>query len=125
MLADLAPAVLVLGRVLLGGLFVYAGVHHFFIMPPLTAMISRRGVPYPRFVVIAGSMFQAIAGSLFILGIYVATSAFCLIAFTIAASVMLLNFWDMEGPARESTKTAWQTNLAIVGGLLIAAAYAL
>ncbi len=112
------------GRVLLGGLFVYAGVHHFFIMPRVTAMISTRGVPAPRLVLIAGSVFQIVAGALFIAGISVAAAAFGLIAFTLAASIMLLNFWDIEGPMREVAKTAWQTNLAIIGGLLIAAAYA-
>ncbi len=116
---------LVLGRVLLGGLFVYGGVHHFFIMVPLTAAVSARGVPAPRLVLIVGSVFQIIAGALFLLGVYVATSAFGLIAFTIIASIMMLNFWDMEGQMRATAKTMWQTNLAIIGGLLIAAAYAL
>jgi putative oxidoreductase len=116
---------LVLGRILLGGLFVYGGVHHVFIMAPLTAAISARGVPAPRLVLIAGSAFQTIAGALFTLDVYVAACAFGLIAFTIIASIMLLNFWDMEGQMRATAKTMWQTNLAIIGGLLIAAAYAL
>jgi putative oxidoreductase len=120
-----SPTLLVLGRFLLGGLFVYGGVHHFFIMSPLTSAISARGIPAPRLVLIAGSVFQIIFGALFILGIYVAASAFCLIAFTIVASIMLLNFWDMEGQMRQVAKTAWQTNLAIIGGLLIATAYPL
>lgn len=38
---------------------------------------------------------------------------------------MLLNFWDMEGPAREAARNVWQSNLAIIGGLLIAAAHAI
>ncbi len=120
-----SPALLVIGRLLLGGLFVYGGVHHFFIIPPLTAAISARGIPVPRLVLIAGSLFQIAAGGLFIFGIHVATSAFGLIVFTITASIMLLNFWDMEGPMRETAKTMWQMNLAIIGGLLIAAEYAL
>ncbi len=122
---DLGSSILTLGRILLGGLFVYGGIHHFFIMPPLTAALSARGVPAPRLVLIAGSIFQTIAGAFFIAGTYVAASAFCLIAFTIAASIMLLNFWDMAGAMRDTAKTMWQTNIAIIGGLLIAAAHAL
>jgi len=121
---SLSAFLLWLGRVLLGGFFVYAGVHHFLIMPPLTAMISARGIPYPRLVLIVGSAFQIVAGTLFVMNICTATAAFGLIVFTIAASVMLLNFWDMDEPMRQTAKTAWQTNTAIVGGLLIAAAYA-
>ena len=118
-------AILTLGRILLGGLFVYGGIHHFFIIPTLASAIAARGVPAPRVVLIGGSIVQTIAGALFILGAYVAASAFCLIAFTVAASIMLLNYWDMEGPMRDTAKTMWQTNLAIIGGLLIAAAYSI
>ncbi|WP_414463020.1 DoxX family protein [Hyphomicrobium sp. B1] len=121
---SLSAFLLGLGRVLLGGFFVYAGVHHFFIMPPLTAMVAARGIPYPRLVLIVGSLFQIVAGALFVLNIFTAAAAFGLIVFTIAASVMLLNFWNMDEPMRQTAKTAWQTNAAIVGGLLIAAAYA-
>ncbi len=125
MLTTLSPVLLFGGRVLLGGLFVYGGVHHFFIMPPLTGMIAARGVPAPRLVLIAGSVFQIIFGALFILGFQTAISAFCLVAFTVVSSIMLLNFWSMEGPMRETAKTVWQTNMAIIGGLLIAAGYAI
>jgi putative oxidoreductase len=124
MTLSLGALLLVLGRVLLGGFYVYAGVHHFFIMPPLTAMISARGIPFARIVLILGSLFQIVAGALFILNIFTVAAALGLIVFTIAASIMLLNFWDMDEPMRQTAKTAWQTNTAIVGGLLIAAAYA-
>jgi putative oxidoreductase len=46
--------------------------------------------------------------------------------FTIAASVMMANFWDMPaGEPREMLKGVCLSNMAIVGGLLIAAAQAL
>jgi putative oxidoreductase len=57
-------------------------------------------------------------------GIYPFWAAWLLIGFTIVASIVLVNFWSMEGQAREDAIRTWQTNTAIVGGLLIAAAYA-
>jgi len=48
-----------------------------------------------------------------------------LILFTIVASIMLLNFWDMEGPSRESAMNGFLSNIAIIGGLLLAAAGAI
>jgi putative oxidoreductase len=46
--------------------------------------------------------------------------------FTIAASVMLVNFWDLPtGEPREMLKGVFASNAAIVGGLLIAAAQAM
>jgi putative oxidoreductase len=37
---------------------------------------------------------------------------------------MMCNFWDMKGAEREAMKNVWLSNLAIIGGLLIAASQA-
>lgn len=113
------------GRLLLGGLFVVGGVHHFFILPGITQALAARGVPTARLVLLSGSVFQILAGLALIFGFYPAWAALGLVVFTVAASVLLVNFWDMEGPARASAINTWQSNLAIIGGLLVAAAYSL
>ncbi|MBX4927950.1 putative oxidoreductase [Rhizobium binae] len=122
---DLAFVILILGRLLLGGLFVAGGIHHFFVIVPITDAIEARGVPFAKWVLLSGSVFQNAAGLLLMLGLFVTAAAFALIIFTLAASVMLLNFWDMEGTARDSAVNSWKSNMAIIGGLLTAAAGAL
>lgn len=122
---NLAQALLIVGRLLLGGLFVFAGVRHMFLIPVLTQAIAARGVPFPRLVLLAGSSFQFVGGVLLIVGPWMPAAAFGLIVFMIAASVMLLNFWDMDGPARQNIINVWLSNMAIVGGLLVTAAQAL
>ncbi|MBP2443881.1 DoxX family protein [Rhizobium leguminosarum] len=117
-----ALMMIVLGRLLLGGLYVAGGIHHFFVIVPLTDAIEARGVPLAKWVLLSGSMFQIVAGLLLMLGLFVTAAAFGLILFTLAATIMLLNFWDMQGTARESAINTWKTNMAIIGGLLIAAA---
>ncbi|ACI56494.1 DoxX family protein [Rhizobium leguminosarum bv. trifolii WSM2304] len=117
-----ALMMIVLGRLLLGGLYVAGGIHHFFVIVPLTDAIEARGVPFAKWVLLSGSMFQILAGTLLILGLFVTAAAFGLILFTLAATVMLLNFWDMQGTARESAINTWKTNMAIIGGLLVTAA---
>jgi len=91
----------------------------------LTEVIAARGVPAPRLVLLVGSAFQFVAGLLLILGLFVVPAALALVLFTLTASVMLVNFWDMEGPARDAAINVWLSNLAIVGGLLISAAHAM
>lgn len=113
----------ILGRLLLGGLFVIGGVRHFFILPAIAQVMAARGVPAPRLVLIAGSAFQIAAGLLLILGMFVLLASAGLAIFTVIASAMLLNFWDMEGAARDAAKNNWLSNIAIIGGLLIAAAH--
>lgn len=122
MSTDLPHIILLLGRLLLGGLFVLAGVRHMFLVSVLTQMIAARGVPFPRVVLLAGSAFQFIAGLLVIFGLLLPVAAFGLVLFTLAASVMLLNFWDMEGQPRQNTINVWLSNMAIIGGLMITAA---
>jgi len=116
---------LMVGRLLLGGLFVFAGIRHLFIIPPVSQAIAARGIPMPKLVLLAGTAFEIAAGLLLVLGIMVPFAALGLVLFTLAASVMLMNFWSMQGPAREAAVNGWQSNIAIVGGLLIAAAHSL
>ncbi|TCT05696.1 DoxX family protein [Aquabacter spiritensis] len=122
---DAALLMLALGRILLGGLFVYGGVRHFFILPAVSSALAARGVPGPRLVLIVGSVFELVAGALLAAGVFVRPAALGLVLFTAAACVLLLNFWDMKpGPERETAKNFVQSNMAIIGGLLIAAATA-
>jgi putative oxidoreductase len=123
--AQFADTLLTLGRVLLGGLFVFGGIRHFFIVPILTEVMEKRGVPFPKFTLLLGSAFQTIVGALLMAGWFVVPAAFGLIAFTIVASIMLLNFWDMQGEAREAARNNWAVNVGVIGGLLLAAAQAM
>jgi len=58
------------------------------------------------------------------IGMYAAYAALGLVMLTIAASAMLLDFRNMTGQQRHGAITQLQSNRAIVGGLLVAAAYA-
>lgn len=116
---------LVIGRLFLGGVFVFAGMRHLFIIPMISQAIAQRGVPAPRLVLVSGTAFQIAAGLLLIFGILVPIAALGLVLFTISASVMLLNFWSMEGAAREGALNGWLSNLGVMGGLVIVAAHSM
>ena len=100
-------------------------MRHLFIIPAVSQAIAQRGVPAPRLVLISGTAFQIAAGLFLILGFLVPIAAAGLVIFTIAASVMLLNFWSMEGAAREGALSGWLSNLGVIGGLLTAAAHSI
>lgn len=113
------------GRILLGGIFVVAGLHHLRIVPILTAAVEARGLPLPRAVVLIGTGFQITAGLTLMYGMFIAWAALGLILFTIVASVMLVNFWDKQGEERIALANAFRTNVGLIGGLLLAAAQGL
>jgi putative oxidoreductase len=121
MTPDVTHSMIVAGRILMGGFYVIAGVHHFYLLDPLTKMIAARGVPAPGSVLILGSLLQLVAGLLLMVGIFPMLAAMALIISTLVASAMLLNFWTMKGDERRHAFTQWQCNLALIGGLLAVA----
>jgi putative oxidoreductase len=120
-------ALIALGQLLIGGLYVYGGLSHFGpAAQKIILLLEARGVPMPRESLYAASAFQALCGALLMLGTAVVPAAVGLIVFTIAASVAMANFWDLpEGEAREALQNVWASNAAIIGGLLLAIAQAL
>jgi len=123
--SDLAPTLVAVGRALLGCLFVAGGIRHLTIFTAVAKDMARRGVPFPRFVLAAGTAFQVAGGMLLILGMFVVPAALGLIVFTVAATVMMLNFWNMAGETRGWAINNWLSNIGIVGGLLLVAAQGL
>ena len=116
-----ADLIVLAGRILLGGMFVVAGLRHLTIVPVLSAAVAARGVPFPRAVLLAGTAFQIGAGLALVLGVFTSWAALGLILFTIVASVLLVNFWDKEGEERIALTNAFQTNIGLIGGLMISA----
>ena len=90
-----------------------------------TQAIAARRIPAAKLALLSGTAFQIVAGLALIFDFYPTWAALGLVAFTVAASVLLLNFWSMEGPARDNAVNAWQSNLVIIGGLLVTAAHSL
>jgi putative oxidoreductase len=115
-------AFVIVGRVLLGLLFVVGGIKHFGELVPLTEACRARGVPLPRFSLIAASLFQIVAGAMVMLGLFVPWAVMGLIIFTLVASVVMLDFWNKPPEAKDGMINVWMSNLAIIGGLLVAAA---
>jgi len=115
------------GQLLMGALFVWGGLNHFGPAgESIVPLLAARGVPMPRESLYAVSVFEVLAGACLMLGITVAPAALGLAGFTVVASIVMANFWDLPaGQPREMLKGVCASNAAIVGGLLIAAAEAL
>jgi putative oxidoreductase len=91
----------------------------------LTLAVAARGVPRPRAMLLAGTGFQIVAGLALALGFFVTWAALGLILFTVVASLLLVNFWDKDGEERIALTNAFQTNIGLIGGLMLVAAQGL
>lgn len=118
---DFSTALTAIGRILLGGAFVFAGIRNIMNASLVSGMIAARGVPMARPALYTGIALQIVAGLLFAAGLWVPCAAAALIVFLIAATPMFHNFWDVQGPERAAKINGWVSNVALAGGLLIAA----
>ncbi|MER8748534.1 DoxX family protein [Mesorhizobium sp. M1050] len=116
--ADLPSGLLFLGRLLLGGAFVFAGLRNIQNAALLTQLMAARGVPQARLALWLGIVLQVAAGVLVIAGLCTAIAAAVLLLFLIVATPMFHNFWDHQGPDRASRINGFVGNVALGGGFL-------
>ena len=116
---DLQPA-LHPGLVLMGGMFVWAGVHHFRNFKVLTGWLVSKRWPFPRTLLTLGSILQIVAGALLMAGVLIPVATVSLIVFTVVANVTLLDFWRQPSDTRDTARNAFAGNIALIGGLMLA-----
>ncbi|MER8465899.1 DoxX family protein [Mesorhizobium sp. M1396] len=116
--ADLPSTLLFLGRLLLGGAFVFAGLRNIQNAAFLTQLMAARGVPQARPALWLGIVLQVGAGVLVIAGLWTAIAAAVLLVFLIVATPMFHNFWDHQGADRASRINGFVGNVALSGGFL-------
>lgn len=115
---DLPSTLLFLGRLLLGGVFLFAGLRNIQNAAFLTQLMAARGVPQARLALWVGIVLQIVAGALVIVGLWTTMAAAVLVVFLIAATPMFHNFWDHQGPDRASRINGFVGNVALSGGFL-------
>jgi putative oxidoreductase len=115
----LSVLLIIVGRFLLGGYFVQAGVRNFMKVPLHTGILEKKGIPMPRESLIVALVVQVLGGLSVALGVFPAIGAIGLILFTIAANYLYHNFTQFTGVDRESHLGSVLTNAAIIGGLLL------
>jgi putative oxidoreductase len=109
-----------LGLILIGGVFVWSGVHHFLQFRTRTAWLASKKWPAPAALLTLGALLEIAGGLALITGQYVQIAALALIVFTVVASVTLLDFWNQTAEARTAAQNAFTGNIALIGGLILA-----
>ena len=109
-----------LGALLVGGVFVFAGIEHFLKFAAMRDDLAAQKFPAPALMLAAGSAVEVVAGFLLAVGMARPFAAGALILFTLATNLMLLRFWACEEPERQVLRNAFLINIAVIGGLLLA-----
>ena len=119
---EVDSALIIVGRIGLGGYFLIAGIRNFMNLAVLDPMMAARNPPQPALLLRAGLTVQTLAGAMVTLSLWPALGAFALTLFTIAANAMFHAFWEHTGDERRTHINSVLTNCAVVGGLLLAIA---
>lgn len=76
-------------------------------------------VPWTPFLLVVATLFELLGGLSVLLGIKEKLGAALLVLFLIPTTILIHQFWFIEGMAREVQITHFLKNLAILGGLLM------
>ena len=115
----MAQAFLV-GRILVGGYYLFSAFHHFTDTHALAAHAASRGVPMPVVAVILAGVLLAIAGVTFLLGALPRLGVAALVLFLLPVTFIMHPFWnDHAAAARMSDMINFTKNVALLGSSLM------
>lgn len=118
--SGLMNTLFLIGRIILGGFFIYSGVNHFIGFRMMTQYAKMKGVPFPAIAQGMAGLMLLLGGLSIVFGIYPFVGIFLLVAFLVPVSLMMHNFWKHEDPQlRMADKTNFMKNMALLGALLM------
>jgi putative oxidoreductase len=108
-----------LGRLMLGGFFIYNGINHFKQKQTMAGYAAAKGVPMPETAIQATGTLLLLGGSMLALGIKPKYGALLIAGFLAGVSPVMHNFWAAEDPTqRQNDEINFAKNMALLGAAL-------
>lgn len=117
--------VLLVGRVLFGGVLAVMGLNHFLRTDDMTAYAAHKDVPVPRLAVLGSGAVLVLGGLGIVFGAYPMLAGLGVAVFLLASGVLMHNFWAVPAEDRQTELTQFLKNVVIAGGALVVAAVSL
>ncbi len=108
-----------LGRLIFGGFFLQAGIHHFKQRQMLAKYAAGKNVPMPGIAVTAAGVALTVGGVSILLGVKPKLGTLAIIGFLAGVSPVMHDFWKIEDPQqRQNEMINFTKNMAMLGGAL-------
>ncbi|MDP2269179.1 MAG: DoxX family membrane protein [Archangium sp.] len=111
--------ILLLGRILFGGYFLFSGLNHFISMNAMAGYAASKGVPMPHLAVAFSGMLILLGGLSVLLGFLPRVGLTLIMLFLVPVTLVMHNFWAIGDPqARIMEMTHFLKNTGLVGAAL-------
>ncbi len=113
-------AIFFIGRLLLGGYFVFGGFNHFKMLTMMSGYAQSKGVPAPKAAVAFSGFLLLVGGLSIFLGIYPTIGAVALVLFLVPVTFMMHPFWKVQDAQMKMGEMVnFTKNLALLGATLM------
>jgi len=112
-----------IGRMLISLIFILSGISKIPAYSMMVGYAASKGLPLAHFGIAAAAAIEILGGLAVLIGFRVRIAAWLLFLYLIPTTFYLHNFWAMQGMERMDAQVHFMKNLAIMGGLLLLAAY--
>jgi putative oxidoreductase len=104
------------GRVLYGGFFLLAGIHHFRHVDMMAPYAGAKGISAPRLGVLSSGLVLILGGLSILLGVRPTWGVLLLTVFLVPTSFLMHNYWAATDPSvRQIDQVNFKKNIALLG----------
>jgi uncharacterized membrane protein YphA (DoxX/SURF4 family) len=112
--------VLLIGRLIAGLFYLYAGINNFSNLPKTVGYAAFKGVPLPLLAVVTASCLLVIGGMSILTGYKPQLGVVIIIFFLVPVTFMMHGFWAIHEPeARLQELRSFLSNIALAGSSLM------
>jgi putative oxidoreductase len=117
------PMLPLVARLLMAAIFVVFGVRKVLAFAGTVAYFTKLGFPAAEVFAVIAIVIEIGGGILLIIGWKTRWVAWLLALFTLIAMLMAHRYWEFDAPQYANQMTHFFKNVAIIGGLLMVAAF--
>jgi putative oxidoreductase len=109
-----------IGRIVFGGFWLMAGIHHFQNLNTMSGYAQAKGTPAPKLAVGGTGVLLVLGALSMLLGVYPTVGIILLIVFLLGVSFQMHSFWKIDDPQMKQFEMInFQKNMALLGASLM------